>query len=100
MSLGKDETVAVRFLRIARVNVLQLLKIQISKNIRRSERSARMAGFCGMYGGYNVLADFICNFLQFQIFHSNLVSCNKTTILNSTLDGICPGVAALSATSG
>ena len=47
MALGEDQTVAVRFVRVLRVDV-HLTKIEIGQHVRRRERASRMAGFCAV----------------------------------------------------
>ena len=69
MPFGEHKTVTIRILRVLRINI-HFLKIEISKNIRSRQGSARMAGLRAMHGGHDPFADLIRHFGEFKVLHT------------------------------
>ena len=68
MSFGQYQTVTVFLFWIFGIDV-HLLKIQISKNICRRQRAARMSGRCTMYRCHDPFSDLYGSLFQFLICH-------------------------------
>ena len=75
VSLGEYKAVAIRLLRVARINI-HLLKVEIRENVGDGERSAGMSGACAEYRLKRTQLD-ICGypfeFLDSCLFHIGIV---------------------------
>jgi len=73
MALGEHKAVAVGLARIGRVDI-HFLKVQISHDVGRAERTARMAGLGSVHAGDDALPYLVGNLFELFVAHCAFLS--------------------------